>query len=309
MDSSKTGAGMGSKTKKSSISRKEGIAGFLFVLPQIIYFLVFFLLPLCVCIYAGFTNWNILSPIQKVVGLKNYSKIFADPKFWSACRNTIYYLIPIPVYLALSLGFAYACYRKIPFEKTFRVIYYLPFISSIVALSLIWKWLFNTKYGLVNIALGLFHKTGPDWLGDPVWTRRMIVIMISWKMIGIISIYYLAALKSVPDTYYEAARIDGASQWQQFSRISLPLITPTTFYLLTTGLIGSLQTFLEVNLFAPDGGRGYGVGSVVFYIWQKAFESSQMGYACAVATLFGLFMIIITTLQFQFSRQWVYEGE
>ena len=289
--------------------RREGIAGLLFVTPQLIYFLLFFLLPLGICIYAGFTNWNILSPNRMFTGLRNFERLFADPKFWTALQNTFYMLIPIPFYLCFALAFAYCCHKKILGEKVFRVIYYLPFISSIVALTLIWKWLFNSQYGLVNNFLGLFGIDGPDWLGDPVWTKRMIVIMISWKMIGIISIYYIAALKNVPSTYYEAAQLDGATSWQQFRKNTLPMLTPTTFYLLITGMIGSLQTFLEVQLFAPDGGRGYGVGTIVFYIWQKAFDSSQMGYACACASIFGLFIMILTIAQFAVSRKWVYEGE
>lgn len=289
--------------------RREGIAGLLFVTPQLIYFLLFFLLPLGICIYAGFTNWNILSPNRMFTGLRNFERLFADPKFWTALQNTFYMLLPIPFYLCFALAFAYCCHKKILGEKVFRVIYYLPFISSIVALTLIWKWLFNSQYGLVNNFLGLFGIDGPDWLGDPVWTKRMIVIMISWKMIGIISIYYIAALKNVPSTYYEAAQLDGATSWQQFRKITLPMLTPTTFYLLITGMIGSLQTFLEVQLFAPDGGRGYGVGTIVFYIWQKAFDSSQMGYACACASIFGLFIMILTIAQFAVSRKWVYEGE
>lgn len=289
--------------------RREGIAGLLFVTPQLIYFLLFFLLPLGICIYAGFTNWNILSPNRMFTDLRNFERLFADPKFWTALQNTFYMLIPIPFYLCFALAFAYCCHKKILGEKVFRVIYYLPFISSIVALTLIWKWLFNSQYGLVNNFLGLFGIDGPDWLGDPVWTKRMIVIMISWKMIGIISIYYIAALKNVPSTYYEAAQLDGATSWQQFRKITLPMLTPTTFYLLITGMIGSLQTFLEVQLFAPDGGRGYGVGTIVFYIWQKAFDSSQMGYACACASIFGLFIMILTIAQFAVSRKWVYEGE
>ena len=295
--------------RRSKLMRREGIAGLLFVTPQLIYFLLFFLLPLGICIYAGFTNWNILSPNRMFTGLRNFERLFADPKFWTALQNTFYMLIPIPFYLCFALAFAYCCHKKILGEKVFRVIYYLPFISSIVALTLIWKWLFNSQYGLVNNFLGLFSIDGPDWLGDPVWTKRMIVIMISWKMIGIISIYYIAALKNVPSTYYEAAQLDGATSWQQFRKITLPMLTPTTFYLLITGMIGSLQTFLEVQLFAPDGGRGYGVGTIVFYIWQKAFDSSQMGYACACASIFGLFIMILTIAQFAVSRKWVYEGE
>ena len=295
--------------RRSKLMRREGIAGLLFVTPQLIYFLLFFLLPLGICIYAGFTNWNILSPNRMFTGLRNFERLFADPKFWTALQNTFYMLIPIPFYLCFALAFAYCCHKKILGEKVFRGIYYLPFISSIVALTLIWKWLFNSQYGLVNNFLGLFGIDGPDWLGDPVWTKRMIVIMISWKMIGIISIYYIAALKNVPSTYYEAAQLDGATSWQQFRKITLPMLTPTTFYLLITGMIGSLQTFLEVQLFAPDGGRGYGVGTIVFYIWQKAFDSSQMGYACACASIFGLFIMILTIAQFAVSRKWVYEGE
>ena len=295
--------------RRSKLMRREGIAGLLFVTPQLIYFLLFFLLPLGICIYAGFTNWNILSPNRMFTGLRNFERLFADPKFWTALQNTFYMLIPIPFYLCFALAFAYCCHKKILGEKVFRVIYYLPFISSIVALTLIWKWLFNSQYGLVNNFLGLFGIDGPDWLGDPVWTKRMIVIMISWKMIGIISIYYIAALKNVPSTYYEAAQLDGATSWQQFRKITLPMLTPTTFYLLITGMIGSLQTFLEVQLFAPDGGRGYGVGTIVFYIWQKAFDSSQMGYACACASIFGLFIMILTIAQFAVSRKWVDEGE
>ena len=295
--------------RKHNFRRQEGVAGLLFVSPALVYFIIFFLLPVIICIYAGFTNWNILSVRRAFVGLRNFQKIFADAKFYTALGNTFYMLIPIPIYLALALLFAYGCHKKIALEKFFRVTYYLPFISSVVALVLIWKWLFNSQFGLVNHLLGLFGITGPDWLGDPVWTKRMIVIMISWKMIGIISIYYIAALKNIPQTYYEAALIDGATGAQQFTKITLPMLTPITFYLMVMGVIGSLQTFVEVQLFAPDGGRGYGVGTIIFYVWQKAFDSSQMGYACAVATLFGVFMLGLTAVQFSLSGRWVYRGE
>lgn len=294
--------------KKGKLQRREHIAGLLFISPTLIYFFVFFLLPLLVCIYAGFTNWNILSPNRAFVGLRNFEKLFADDKFWMALKNTLYMLIPIPFYLVFALLFGYACHKNILGNKVFRAIYYLPFISSVVALVLIWKWLFNSQYGLINNFLAWLGIAGPNWLNDPVWTKRMIVIMITWKMIGIISIYYIAALKSISRTYYEAAEIDGASSLQQFFKITLPLLTPTTFYLMIMGVIGSLQTFVEVQLFAPDGGRGYGVGTIIYYIWQKAFSSSQMGYACAAATVFGLFILVLTVAQFVISRKWVYEG-
>lgn len=297
------------KRKKGTLLRKEQMAGLFFVAPQIIYFIFFFALPLFMCIYASFTNWNILSGSRKWVGFRNFEKLFQDEKFWIALKNTIFMLIPIPIYLLLALGFAYCCHKKIMGERIFRVIYYLPFISSIVSLTLVWKWLFNPVYGPVNTVLSCMGFAKPDWLGDPFWTRWMIVIMISWKMIGIISVYYIAALKNIPRSFYETASIDGASAWQQFAKITLPLITPTTFYLLVMGIIGSLQTFLEVQLFAPDGGRNYGVGTIVHYIWQKAFQNSQMGYACACAGIFGMFVMLITLAQFMVSQKWVYAGE
>ena len=297
------------KHHQKSLNHNEHVAGIIFILPTLIYFVCFFLIPLIVCIYASFTNWNILSVNRKFIGLMNYQKIFADGKFWTALQNTLFMLIPIPFYLLFALLFAYACHKNILGEKVFRTIYYLPFISSVVSLVLIWKWLFNSQYGLVNNFLSFFNVAGPNWLNDPFWTKVMIVIMITWKMIGIISIYYIAALKAIPKSYYEAAEIDGASSFQSFCKITLPLLTPTTFYLMIVGVIGSLQTFVEVQLFAPDGGINYGVGTIIFYIWQKAFSSSQMGYACATACIFGLFILVLTIIQFIISRKWVYGGD
>lgn len=296
--------------KKRKKVNKEHIYGLLFITPAMLQFLVFFLIPLIICIYASFTNWNALSPNKTFIGIKNYLSMFQDAKFWKALMNTFYMLIPIPVYLILSMLFALACHKNVPGNKVFRVIYYLPYISSIVALVIIWKWLFNSEFGLVNNLLqSWFGIVGPNWLNDPVWTKRMIVIMISWKLIGITAIYYLAALKNISATYYEAARVDGATSWKQFTRITLPLLTPTTFYLTVVGLIGSLQTFIEVQLFTTDGGKGYGVATVIYYIWQRAFKFNQMGYACAAATLFSLFIFAITVVQMRLSKKWVYEGE
>lgn len=294
---------------KKSLRRGEKITGLLFVTPAVIQFVFFFLTPLLLCLSAAFTDWNLLVSTKDFLGLENFKELFRDAKFWIALKNTFYMLLPIPVYMTLGLLFALACHKKIKGEKIFRVLYYLPYISSIVALVLIWKWLFNAKFGLVNQFAGLFGVEGPDWLGDPVWTRRMIVIMIAWKMIGIMAIYFLAALKNLPETYYEAAKIDGATPVQSFFKITLPLISPILFYLVTVNIIGSLQTFVEVELFTADGGRDYGVATVIYYIWQKAFQYNQMGYACAAAIVFGLFILVITAVQFKIKRMWVNEGE
>ena len=183
---------------KKSLRREERVSGFLFVVPSMLQFLFFFLLPLGLCVYASFTNWNVLVRDKTFLGFANFVELFKDPKFWIALRNTLYMMLPIPIYMTLGLLFAMACNRKIKGEKVFRVIYYVPYISSVVALVLIWKWLFNSEFGLVNQFLGLFGIEGPNWMSDPVWTRRMIIIMIAWKMIGITAIYFLASLKNLP---------------------------------------------------------------------------------------------------------------
>lgn len=295
---------------KKKAKRDEKLWGYLFIAPTMIQFLVFFLIPLGLCIYAGFTNWNILSIKRSFIGLQNFIDLFQDDKFWKALINTIYMLIPIPIYLILALLFALACNKNVPGNKIFRVLYYLPYISSIVALVIVWKWLFNYEYGLINLTLkSWFGIQGPNWLGDPKWIKRTIVIMISWKMIGITAIYYLAALKNIPKNYYEAAMIDGASSIKSFFKITLPMLTPITFYLTIVGIIGSLQTFIEVQLFTKDGGRNYSAGTMIYYIWQKAFKYNEMGYACASAIVFGLLIMMITMIQFKLSKKWVYEGE
>ena len=295
--------------KKGRAGRIEAAWGLAFIVPSMIQVLFFFLIPAAFCIYAGFTNWNVLQRSQSFVGMANFAELFGDPKFWKAAGNTIYMLIPIPIYLFLALLFAIACNRGTPGNRVFRVLYYLPYISSIVALVVMWKYLFNYQYGLINSVLSLFDIQGPNWLTDPDWVKRTIVIMIAWKLIGITSIYYLAALKNIPGTLYEAAKIDGASPLQLFVRITLPLTTPITFFLLTVGAVGSLQTFVEVQLFTTDGGRNYSAATLVYYIWQKAFGvSGEMGLASAAAAIFGLFIMIVTVLQFKFSKKWVYEG-
>lgn len=299
----RTGAG-------TALKRKERRWAYVFITPIYLQLVFFFLVPVGVAFYAAFTNWNVIRGTRNFVGLANFTDFLTDHKFWTAFGNTIYMLLPIPAYLVLGLLFAIACHRNTPGNKVFRVLFYLPYISSVVALVVMWKWLFNYQYGLVNRTLkSWFGVQGPNWLGDPVWIKRTIVIMIAWKLIGITSIYLLAGLKNIPETYYEAARLDGASSFQTFSRITLPLVTPIVFFLTIVGIIGSLQTFIEVQLFTTDGGRRYSAATVTYYVWQKAFVSNEMGLACSVALVFGLVILAVTILQFRVSNKWVYQGE
>lgn len=296
-------------TKTSRAVRQERRAGLLFVTPIFLQLMLFAVIPVLFAIGAAFTNWNVIKRNYDFVGFENFAEFLTDERFWIATGNTLFMLIPIPFYLLFGLLFAIASHRNTPGSKAFRLFFFLPYISSIVALVLMWKWLFNYEYGLVNQWLGFLGIQGPNWLGDPDWIKTTIVIMIAWKLIGITSIYLLAGLKNVPDVYYEAARLDGAGPVRAFFTITLPLISPTLFFLIIVGIIGSLQTFVEVQLFTSDGGRDYSAATITYYIWQEAFGKSEMGYASAVAVFFGLAILVVTLIQFRISRRWVYEGE
>lgn len=300
---------MTSTRRVGLMRRRERIWGLVFVGPISLQVLLFCIVPLGIAIAAGFTNWNVIKGTYDFVGLDNFAEFLTDKKFWIASGNTLFMLLPIPFYLAFGILFAIGCHRNTPGNKVFRVLFFLPYISSIVALVVLWKWLFNYEYGLINQLLrDWFGIQGPNWLGDPAWIKPTIVIMIIWKMIGITSIYVLAALKTIPEEYYEAARLDGASPLRMFFQITLPLLSPAIFFLTIIGVIGSLQTFVEVQLFTSDGGRNYSAATVTYYIWEKAFMSNEIGLASATALFFALVILGVTLLQFRLSRRWVYEG-
>ncbi|MBN9139504.1 MAG: sugar ABC transporter permease [Micrococcales bacterium] len=291
------------------INRRERAWGLAFVTPIALQVILFSLVPVGIAVFASFTDWNSIRDTRDFVGLDNFAEFLGDKYFWIAAGNTLYMLIPIPFYLLFGILFALGSHRRTPGSTLFRVLFLLPYVSSIVALVVLWKWIFNYQYGLVNQALAAVGIQGPDWLGDPAWIKPTIVIMIIWKMIGITSIYMLAALKNIPDVYYEAARLDGASPVRMFFQITLPLLTPSIFFLTVVGMIGSLQTFVEVQLFTSDGGREYSAATITYYIWQKAFGSGQLGLASAAAFFFALVVLVLTLVQFRLSRRWVYEGE
>ena len=300
---------MSSTRRASEMRRRERAWGLVFVTPISLQVLLFCIVPVGIAIAAGFTNWNVIKGTYDFVGLENFAEFLTDKKFWIASGNTLYMLIPIPFYLLFGILFAIGCHRNTPGNRFFRVLFFLPYISSIVALVVMWKWLFNYEYGLINqVLMDWFGIQGPNWLGDPDWIKPTIVLMIIWKMIGITSIYVLAALKTIPEEYYEAARLDGAGPLRMFFQITLPLLSPAIFFLTIIGVIGSLQTFVEVQLFTEDGGRNYSAATITYYIWQKAFMSNEMGLASATAFFFALVILGVTLLQFRLSRRWVYEG-
>ncbi|MCL6605179.1 MAG: sugar ABC transporter permease [Paenibacillus sp.] len=287
---------------KSNLYRKERIYGFLFILAPLLGLLIFTLYPMFYSIYGSFTDWDGLGQMN-FIGLDNYKDLFTDELFHKATFNTLFMMLGIPIGITLALLLALGLNRKIPGTTTFRVIYYVPVISSLAAVSIMWNWAYNGDYGLVNQFLDLFGIEGPNWMANKYTVKPALIIMAIWKGLGYTMLLYLAALQSVSRSYYEAAELDGANAFKSFWHITWPMVRPVTFFIVVTNIIGGSQIFTEMNIMTPTGGPEYASASVVFYIWQKAFANFQMGYASAMAVVLGGFIFVVTLIQFRMNEK------
>ncbi|PJW18347.1 carbohydrate ABC transporter permease [Geobacillus sp. WSUCF-018B] len=290
------------RSHQSSLYRKEKIYAYLFISAPVIGFLVFTFVPSIYSLYGAFTDWNGLGQMN-FIGLDNFKALFKDEYFYKAMYNTIFMMIGIPIGVVLSLLLALALNRGVPGTNVFRVIYYIPVISSIAAISILWQWAYNGDYGLVNQFLGFFGIKGPNWLQNVHTVKPALIIMAVWKGLGYTMLLYLAALQSVPKTFYEAAKLDGANALQSFWYITLPMVKPVTFFIIVTSVIGGAQIFTEIDVMTPNGGPEFSSASIVWYIWQKAFGNFQLGYASAMAVILGIFIFIVTYIQFRLNER------
>lgn len=228
-----------------------------------------------------------------------------DPIFWKSIFNSFFLLLAIPISLVIAIIFALALNQGLFGSRILRTIFYTPVILPIAALALIWLWIFNPDYGLLNYFLGLLGLDSRiNWLGDPVLVKPALIIMLIWRGLGYQILIYLAGLQNVPRQQLEAAQIDGANMWQRFRYVTWPSLTPTTFFLVITSMIGTFQIFQEPFLMT-EGGPYFESTTPVMVIQQNAFRDTQMGYASAQAWILGLIIIAFTALNFYFSRRWV----
>ncbi len=298
---------MAAKIKsKSDYYARERRAGYLFVLAPVLQFFLFAFIPLAVSLYAGFTDWTSIGT-PDFIGISNYKEMFSDTNFWKSIGNTIFMMIGIPIGLVIALGLALAMNRRVYGAKTFRVIYYIPVISSIAAVSILWRWVYNGDYGLLNQILSVIGIQGPNWLNNEMTVKPAIVAMTVWKGLGMTILLYLAGIQSIPKSLNEAAQIDGANAFQAFRHITIPMLKPVTFYLIITGIIGGSQMFIEPSIMVDNGGVNYSAATVVYYLWDKAFKNYQMGYACAVGWVLAIFIFAITFVQFKYSSGELFE--
>lgn len=274
----------------------------MFILPPLLGLLIFTLYPMIYSIYGSFTDWDGLGQMN-FIGLSNFKDLWTDELFHKALFNTLFMMLGIPIGIVLALLLALGLNRGVPGTTAFRVIYYVPVISSLAAVSIMWNWAYNGDYGLVNQFLDLFGITGPNWMANKFTVKPALIIMAVWKGVGYTMLLYLAALQSVSRSYYEAAELDGANGFKAFWHITWPMVRPVTFFIIVTNIIGGSQIFTEMNIMTPTGGPEYASASVVFYIWQKAFGNFQMGYASAMAVVLGVFIFVVTLIQFRMNEK------
>ena len=289
---------------KERYNRREMIAGVLFAAPAIVGILVFQLGPLVVSLGLSLTDYDILTKTN-VVWFDNYVRLATDPLVLKSALNTLYVtVLGVPSQLAVALGLALLLNAETKAMAFFRTIYYLPAITPTVAAAILWRWILQSQWGLLNSALGIVGIQGPLWLGSVIWSKPSIVLMSLWSQGGSMLIF-LAGLKGIPDQLYEAAEIDGANKWAKFTRITIPMLTPTIFFLTVLSIIGNLKIFTEAYVLTQGGP----LNSTLFYVYNlfnNAFVYFRMGYASALAWVFFIVVMILTLLQFRLADRWVY---
>jgi len=292
-----------------SMSQKEALAFYLLVSPWVVGFLVFQIGPMLASLGFSFAKYDIVRP-PVWIGLNNYEEMFfGDPLFWQALKVTgTYTFLAVPLGIVFSLFLAVMLNQRIPALSIFRTIFYLPSVISGVAVSLLWLWMLNPTFGLINYLLRvLFGIQGPKWLLSGPWVIPSFVLMSMWSVGGSLVIY-LAALQSVPTELYEAASLDGATAWRRFWHVTLPMISPVILFTFITGIIGSLQTFTQAYVMSDRGRGGPHYASLFYglYLFQNAFRYFRMGYASALAWVLFLIILLLTSLTFKLSSERVF---
>ena len=296
-----------SKSKASNVARRDNFEGFLFAVAPVLRFLVFGLAPLALGLVMAFFSMKYTYDITECefCGFDNFKEVLSDPVFWESIANTFYIALSWVFSMVISIIVAVFLSKKIKGKSFFRTVYFLPFVCSMVAITLMWQVLLDVNYGVINDIIECFGGTRIDWRADPDWYIPGLILMTVWSTTGYKIIILTAALTTVNKSYYEAADIDGANSWHKFWNVTIPAISPTIFYLFVTGLINVLQEFTRSQVWEQNGGpNGKGL-TIVFYLYRNAFKYSNMGAASAVAWLLAILIIIITILNFVFSKKWV----
>ncbi|PLS77532.1 MAG: ABC transporter permease [Chloroflexi bacterium] len=289
------------------MARREAIAGYLFTAPAVLGFLIWVAGPMLFSAWLSLTKWDLLSP-PEFIGLGNYVAMFQDDLFWQSLRVTFYFtIVSVPLFQASALAVALLMNVKVRGISVFRTIYFLPSIVPLVANAMLWAWILNSDFGLLNAVLRFLGLPKVLWLQDPRWAMPALITMSLWGIGGAMLIY-LAGLQGVPQQLYEAAEMDGANWWHRFRHITIPMLSPVIFFNLLLGLIGALQTFTQ-GYIMTNGGPQNSTLFYALYLYRRAFTNFQMGYASALAWVLFLIVLVLSVFVFRYIGRQVYYEE
>lgn len=286
---------------------RENLAGYAFIGPMFIGTSILVLFPILSSFVLSFTDWNFVSGYQnaKFVGFENFSKLLTNTLFLKGLVNNVLLILAVPITLLLSLALAVIINKYVYLKDLFKVIYFMPFISSIVAVAVVFQVLFHPTKGPINqLLLTLGVKNPPGWIADVTFALPSVMLIMVWTGIGFNLIIYLAGLQNIPKELYEAAQMDGATAWSQFTKITIPLVSPTTFLLFVTGVISSFKVF-DLIIVLTNGGPANSTITPVVYLYQQAFVELKTGYASAISLVMFVIILVITYIQFIGQKKWV----
>lgn len=279
---------------------------FAFLLPALGLYVVFFIYPFIFAFILSFQKWNLISPNKEFVGLDNYRRLLHDEVFWISLKNSaLYVLLTVPFAMGIGLALALAVESLWRGKRLYRMIFFLPVVSSISIISIVWSLMYNEQVGAINVLLRMFGIQGPNWMNDPATALWSLAIVGIWKGFGYNMVLYISGLKSVDRTLYEAASMDGAGRWKQFRHVTLPMLSPVTFFILVMSIISSFQVFTTIQIMTR-GGPNNATNVLVYQIYQEAFQFFNIGVASASSTILLLLVGTLTVIQLRLSRKTVH---
>ena len=296
----------GRNINKKSYKRGDFLSAFLFLSPTLVIFTTFILFPVFFSFYLSFHSWNMFSGATTFIGLENYTRMFQSSEFWQVLGNTAVYTIgTIPINMALSLWVAHILNKQLVGRKFLRTAFFAPVIISPVAAAVIWRWMYDPNFGLINYSISFLGIDAVNWLNEPTAAMFALIIMGVWKTFGINMVLFSAGLQGIPDNYFEAAELDGAGKWAKFWHITIPMLAPTTFFILIMSMISSFQVFDIVYVLTSGGPMG-STKVLVFYVYEYAFKFFEMGYASAISYFLFAVLFVLTMAQVKYLKSKVY---
>lgn len=294
------------RSRQRSPLASESRWAWLFLAPTLLGLAVLSAGPIIAAFAISFTSWDLLTP-PRFVGLDNFARLVSDHRFLTALRNTAFYTVAsVPLGTVVGLGLALALNQRLRGISWIRTAYFLPVVTSTVAISLVWSWIYSPDHGPLNGVLALVGLPGQKWITDPFWAMPSIVVMSVWQGLGTTVIIFLAGLQGIPEEYYDAAAVDGASAFARLRRITLPLLTPSIFFTGILALIDSFQVFDQIYVLARPGRPTDATVTLVYMIYENGFQNFKMGYGAAAAWVLFLIVAVLTVIYFRLQNRWVH---